>query len=96
MAPHRPHRPHQTRHPQARKIMTSCREFRIRLSGLWVQPFQKLLAVMMISGSGPTLTIELCARSDQLVFPIRICSIVAPIQVIVFSHPLGTVASDST
>ena len=30
------------------------------------------------------------ARSQRLVFPIQICSIVAPIQVIDFSHSLGT------
>ena len=58
--------------------------------------FQKPRAGMVISGSGPNLLSELYARRPYLVFPIRICSIVLPIQVVVFSHPLGTVASSST
>jgi len=48
--------------------------------------FQKPRAGMVISGSGPNLGSELCAQSLTLVFPIQICSIVAPIQVIGFSH----------
>jgi hypothetical protein len=48
--------------------------------------FQKPLAGMVISGSGPNLKIELATRRDLLVFPIQIYSIVLPIQVIVFLH----------
>ncbi len=58
--------------------------------------FQKPRAGMVISGLGPNLIVELSARRPLLVFSIRICSIVLPIQVVVFSHPLGTVASGST
>ncbi|SMD13285.1 hypothetical protein SAMN06295998_1492 [Primorskyibacter flagellatus] len=58
--------------------------------------FQKPRAGMVISGSGPNLARELFALPVVLVFPIRICSIVLPIQVVVFSHPLGTVANGST
>ena len=53
-------------------------------------------ADMEISGSGPNLKNELQARSNLLVFLTQICSIVMPIQVVVFSHPLGTVVSNST
>ena len=48
--------------------------------------YQKPRAGMVISRLGPNLTLELNARSDQLVFPIQICSITLPIQVVVFSH----------
>jgi len=41
---------------------------------------------MVISGSGPNLSNVLIALSTALVFPIQICSIIAPIQVVVFSH----------
>ena len=41
---------------------------------------------MVISGSGPSLSNVLIALSTALVFPIQICSIIAPIQVVVFSH----------
>gem|GEM_PF-3949933 len=58
--------------------------------------FQKPRAGMVISGSGPNLTSELFALRLLLVFPIQICSIVLPIQVVVFSHPLGTSANGST
>jgi len=56
------------------------------LSGLDVRRIQKPRAGMEISGSGPNLDTELEALRLLLVFPIRICSIVAPIQVVVFSH----------
>jgi hypothetical protein len=56
------------------------------LSGLDVRRIQKPLANMEISGSGPHLITELSARRRSLVFPIQICSIVAPIQVVGFSH----------
>jgi hypothetical protein len=55
--------------------------------------FQKPQAGMVIYGSGPNLTVVLVALRAALVFPLRICSIVLPIQVVVFSHPLGTAAS---
>lgn len=62
--------------------------------------FQKPQAGMVICGSGPNLTVVLVALTvvlvalrAALVFPLRICSIVLPIQVVVFSHPLGTAAS---
>lgn len=58
--------------------------------------FQKPLAGMVISGSGPNLAGVLSALSFSLVFPIQICSIILPIQVVVFSHPLGTVANGPT
>jgi hypothetical protein len=48
---------------------------------------------MVICGSGPNLTVVLVALRAALVFLLRICSIVLPIQVVVFSHPLGTAAS---
>ncbi|SDL44116.1 hypothetical protein SAMN04488026_11841 [Aliiruegeria lutimaris] len=50
-------------------------------------------AGMVICGSGPNLAVVLVALRAALVFPLPICSIVLPIQVVVFSHPLGTVAS---
>lgn len=50
--------------------------------------FQKPRAGMVISGSGPNLSSALQAHSGQLVFPIRICSIILPIQVVDFPHPL--------
>ncbi len=56
------------------------------LSGLFVRHFQKPQAEMVISGSGPNLHSVLSAPSYVLVFLIQICSIIAPIQVIVFSH----------
>jgi hypothetical protein len=66
------------------------------LSGLNVRRFQKPRADMVISGSGPNLEAELEARGLALVFLTRIFSIVAPIQVIGFSHsPFGTVAGGS-
>ncbi len=52
--------------------------------------FQKPLDSMVICGSGPNLRAELFALSSTMVFPIRICSINAPIQVVDFSHPPGT------
>ena len=55
--------------------------------------FQKPQASMVICGSGPNLAVVLVALRAALVFPLRICSIVLPIQVVVFSPPLGTVAS---
>ena len=58
--------------------------------------FQKPRAGMVISGSGPNLGRELFALSLSLVFLIRICSIVLLIQVVVFSHALGTVAGGFT
>ena len=66
------------------------------LSGLKMRHFQKPRAGMVISGSGPNLASELFALRLLLVFPIQICSIVLPIQVVVFSHPLGTGANGST
>jgi hypothetical protein len=45
---------------------------------------------MVICGTGPYLQNELAAHRVLLVFPIQICSINAPIQVVDFSHPLGT------
>ena len=39
---------------------------------------------MVICGSGPNLTVVLVALRAALVFPLRICSIVLPIQVVVF------------
>lgn len=56
------------------------------LSALIVRHFQKPQAGMVISGLGPNLLLELSARIPALDFLIRICSIVLPIQVIVFSH----------
>src|SRR6056297_251365 len=83
--------------PWCKKFLTLLACDRVRSS---VRPlcaaFQKPRAGMVISGSGPYLKNELVARRDLLVFPIRICSIVLPIQVVVFSHPLGTVANGST
>lgn len=58
--------------------------------------FQKPRAGMVISGLGPNLTRELFTLPVVLVLPIRICSIALPIQVVVFSHLLGTVANNST
>jgi len=58
-----------------------------------MRAFQKPQAGMVICGSGPNLTVVLVALRAALVFPLRICSIVLPIQVVVFSHPLGTAAS---
>jgi len=52
--------------------------------------FEKPRADMVISGSGPYLVGELASSKNHTGFPIRICSIVAPIQVVGFSHPLGT------
>ena len=52
--------------------------------------FQKPRADMVISGSGPNLSTELQALSVPLVSPFQIYSIIAPIQVIDFSHPPGT------
>ncbi len=66
------------------------------LSGLVMRHFQKPRAGMVISGLGPNLHLELSARIAELVFLIRIYSINLPIQVVVFSHPLGTVANGST
>ena len=63
------------------------------LSGLVMRHFQKPQAGMVISGLGPNLAAVLIALRAALFFPLRICSIVLPIQVVVFSHPLGTVAS---
>ena len=51
---------------------------------------QKPLAGMVICGSGPNLTVELYALVIHLVFLIQICSIILPIRVVAFSHPLGT------
>jgi len=74
----------------ARGARSFCPDWRViecgLLSGLHVRRFQEPRAGMVISGSGPNLNIELCARRLSLVFPIQICSIVAPIQVFVFSH----------
>jgi hypothetical protein len=56
------------------------------LSGLKVRRFEKPRADMVICGSGPSLGAELFAQSSTMVFLIQICSIVAPIQVIDFSH----------
>ncbi len=56
------------------------------LSGLVARHFQKPRARMVISGLGPNLHIELSARIAELVFSIRIRSIILLIQVVVFSH----------
>ncbi len=66
------------------------------LLGLKMRHFQKPRAEMVISGLGPNLYNVLIALSSHLVFPIQISSIVLPIQVVVFSHPLGTGTSCST
>ena len=66
------------------------------LSGLLCAAVQKPRAGMVISGSAPYLKSELAARRDLLVLPVRICSIVLPIQVVVFLHPLYIVANGST
>jgi hypothetical protein len=52
-----------------------------------MQHYKKPLAGMVICGSGPDPSGALQAHSGQLVFPIRICSIILPIQVVGFSHP---------
>ncbi len=52
-----------------------------------------VLENMAICGSRPNLAVVPIALRAALVFPLRICSIVLPIQVVVFSQPLGTVAS---
>jgi hypothetical protein len=57
------------------------------LSGLDVRRFQMPLAGMVNSGLGPNLNLELAARRPWVVFPVRICSIVAPIQVFALSLP---------
>jgi len=56
------------------------------LSGLDLRHIQKPRADMVICGSGLNLGYGLDAQSLLLVFPIRIYSIVAPIQVVGFSH----------
>ena len=61
-----------------------------------IRRFQKPRAGMVISRLGPNLTFELNARSDQLVFPMQIRSIILPIQVVDFSHSLGTGPNGST
>jgi len=43
-------------------------------------------AGMVCAGSGPYLQSELGARGVHLVFLIQICSIILPMQIVVFSH----------
>jgi hypothetical protein len=74
----------------ARSARSFCPYWRVieceLLLGLGMRHFQKPRAGMVISGSGPNLPTELYARRETLVFLIRICSIVLPIQVAAFSH----------
>lgn len=49
--------------------------------------FQMPRARMVISGLGPNLNLELDARRPWVVFLVRICSIIAPIQVFALSLP---------
>ena len=77
----------------ARSARTLCLDWRViecgLLSGLIVRHFQKPRAGMVISGLGPNLSGELAALSPKLVFPNQICSIISPIQSIVFSPPVS-------
>jgi len=50
--------------------------------------FEKLRAGMVICGSGPNLTdSRALLKTQKLVFPVRICSIILPIRVVAFSLP---------
>lgn len=75
------------------KLMIECE----LLSGLKLRHVQKPRADMVICRSGPNLNNEFSTLRGSLVFPIQICSIIAPIQVVAFTLPLApTVQAYST